>query len=119
MVNTFDLTNTPGAGRQGWQLRLPFPRIRRNPDDSSVHDMGVHHTTAAAIVAASAGHNVLARTRSQPWLFVDGTLHLLNAPRFRHSAACVNLRLSATYIAGVRINIILSANPRPHHVSTY
>src|ERR1700722_11412049 len=75
MVKTLDLTDAPGAGRQRWQFRLPFPRIRGNLDDSSVHDMGVHYTTAAAIVAASAGDDVFARTRPQTGLFVKGALH--------------------------------------------
>src|SRR5580658_9968393 len=104
MVKTLDLANAPRTGRQRWQFRLPFAWVGGNLDDSSVHNMGVHHTTAAAIVAASARDNVFARTRAQAGLLVKGAVHLSErSDSFRYSAACASVKhFSPTYIPRVR-----------------
>ena len=84
VVEALDLADPAGAGVQGWQVGLPARRVGRNLDDAVVHDVGIHHATAAAVVAAGAGDDSLAR--------LVGTARLLVDRLIRHDGMTSRLR---------------------------
>ena len=75
VIEPLDLADAAGAGMQRRQLGLPARRIGRDPDDLVVHDMGVDHAAAAAIVAAGAGDDDFAFAAGGARVLVDRVGH--------------------------------------------
>jgi hypothetical protein len=71
MIDPFELADAAGTGMERRQFGLPARRVGRDPDDAIVHDVRVHHASAAAIVPAGAGDHRLARPIRPTRLLVD------------------------------------------------
>ncbi len=77
MVDALELAEAPHARVQRRHLGRPAPRIGADLDDLPVAHVGVDGATAAAVVAARAGDDRLARFGRDPRRLVDGpgTIH--------------------------------------------
>src|SRR5438876_9125312 len=72
MVDALDLAEAAHAGVERRHLRGPLPRIGADLDDAAVADVGVDDAPPAAVVAARAGDDRLARPRGHPRRLVHG-----------------------------------------------
>ena len=77
VVHALELAKAPHAGVERRQLGCPPAGVRADLDDPPVTHVSVDDTPAAAVVAAGAGGNRLARSGRDPRRLVDdpGTIH--------------------------------------------
>ena len=68
---TLDLPDTACTRVQRRQFGLPARWIGRDLHDAVVDDVSIHHAAPAAIVAASAGDDGLARPIGATWRLID------------------------------------------------
>ena len=76
MIQALELAEAAHAGVERGLLRGPLARIGADLDDLPVADVGVDHAAPAAVVAAGAGDDGLARRGGRPGRFIaDGLGH--------------------------------------------